>query len=120
MHFEDMSKDIRAASAALTKVADTIDAALAARQSRAANGTPPAPAPAQRNETPSGRHDNPTCPFGRNKGLPLAELSDRDLEWIGGALQESLDDPEKRVYARKNAADLENVRREQYRRRGDA
>ncbi len=118
MHFEDISRDIRAAEAALRKLGDTIDAAIAARQSRPpAAPAAAAPPPRAHADSPSGRHDSPVAAFGRNKGLPLTELDDKDLEWLAGALQTSIDDPSKRAYIRKNSADLENVRREQADRR---
>ena len=99
---------------ACTRLADAIDA----RAQRPA-GPPPAPTAPAPIGGPSSRHDSPTASFGRCKGLPLTELDDKDLTWLGDALQRSISDPSKSAYAGKNARDLENIRQEQ-RRRVDA
>lgn len=41
-------------------------------------------------------------PFGRAKGMDVTEASDDDLRWISGALQTSIDNPEKERWRQGN------------------
>lgn len=51
-------------------------------------------------------------PFGRSKGTPLEEAARPDLEWLEGAIQASVDDPEKERFRAKNVELLEAIRAE--------
>jgi hypothetical protein len=45
-----------------------------------------------------GRYDVATVPFGKWKGLPLAEIEAGQLRWLESALRTSIDDPSKSAY----------------------
>lgn len=55
-------------------------------------------------------------PFGRDKGKPLADCSDKDLQWLAGALRRSLEDEAKARYRDANTRDLSAVEAEMQRR----
>ena len=113
MHFEDISRDIRAAEAALRKLGDTIDAAIAARSH----------APPRRLQRPPRRLAlTPIRPGAsrfasgrvRSQQGPAAHGARRQGSRVARGRTPDVDRrPEKRAYIRKNSADLENVRREQ-------
>jgi len=71
--------------------------------------TTPAPSPAVQRRAPE---DEPRAPFGRQKGDPLAVLEMKDLRWLEGALERSIQDPEKTRWRAKNEKDLASVRGE--------
>jgi hypothetical protein len=92
--------------------------ALALRCRAQAGESAPQSAPPPRSASPTParpppRGGGPVCKFGRNQGVPLAELSDSDLTWLGDALARSVTDPAKSAYRAKNIEDLEDVRAEQ-------
>lgn len=41
-------------------------------------------------------------PFGRSRGLPIEEATKGDLQWVSGALRESIADPAKARWAPQN------------------
>lgn len=55
-------------------------------------------------------------PFGRDKGKPLADCTDRDLQWLAGALRRSIEDESKARYLDANTRDLSAVEAEMGRR----
>lgn len=75
---------------------------------------------AQHRETPkprpTGVADHRTTeaviPFGRSKGKPINEASTRDLEWVLGALEKSIDDPAKARWRDSNQATADAIRDE--------
>lgn len=84
---------------------------------------PPTPPPARQSPPPqrgsAPRQDSssePVCRFGNQKGVPLSQLSDGDLEWYVAALQKSVDDPSKAKYRSYNERDLRAAHDEQDRR----
>jgi hypothetical protein len=112
MHYENLGLLAREVSLALAKLADAIDAGRLPAPSPAppaASTNQPHPPVAAR---PGERHDLPVAPFGKSKGIPLAEIDDAQLRWLAGALQTSVDDPSKATYRAKNSRDLESVRAE--------
>jgi hypothetical protein len=56
--------------------------------------------------------DGPVIPFGRSKGLPITKADAKDLQWVLGALQKSIDDPEKARWRDSNEALAEAIRSE--------
>jgi len=54
----------------------------------------------------------PVVPFGRSKGTPITKANERDLQWVLGALQKSIDDPEKARWRESNEALAEAIRSE--------
>ena len=56
--------------------------------------------------------DGPCLPFGRSKGLPITKATTADLKWVLGALQKSIDDPEKARWRDSNEALAEAIRNE--------
>jgi hypothetical protein len=56
--------------------------------------------------------DGPRIPFGRSKNLPIAKADAKDLQWVLGALQKSIDDPEKARWRESNEALAEAIRSE--------
>ena len=63
----------------------------------------------QRAATGDGGH---VLPFGRSKGLPITKATPADLQWVLGALQKSIDDPEKARWRDSNEALAEAIRNE--------
>lgn len=53
-----------------------------------------------------------TLPFGRSKGVKLAEADTRDLRWTAGVLRESIDDEAKAKWRDDNEALLAAIERE--------
>jgi hypothetical protein len=53
-----------------------------------------------------------TLPFGRAKGVKLAEADTRDLRWTAGVVRESIDDPAKERWRAQNVELLEAIDRE--------
>jgi hypothetical protein len=76
----------------------------------------PSPAPTAGGLGPSGV----VMKFGKGKGTPIEQASDRDLEWYGDAIAKSVDDPEKSRYREGNERELAAVRAEVARRAGGA
>lgn len=60
--------------------------------------------------------DDPIAPFGRSKGKPLSVIPRSDLEWLAGALEESIANPEKSRWVEANQLQLEVVKAELARR----
>lgn len=60
--------------------------------------------------------DTITVPFGKNRGEPITEVSDRSLQWLAEAVKKSVDDPAKSKWKTKNQALLDALRAE-YKRR---
>lgn len=58
----------------------------------------------------------PTWPFGEKKGRPLRECTKRDLEWLVGVTEASLEDPTKAKFRDSNLERLEHLRAELRRR----
>jgi hypothetical protein len=56
--------------------------------------------------------DGPQIPFGKSKGTPITKADERDLKWVLGALQKSIDDPEKARWRESNEALAEAIRSE--------
>lgn len=52
------------------------------------------------------------CPFGRNKGVPIEELNDRDLAFLLNKAEEDQENPEKAKWKEKNRPYLEALRKE--------
>ena len=56
-------------------------------------------------------------PFGKGiKGKPISDISDKDLDYLAGALKKSMADPEKKRWAKRNEQQLEACR-DEYKRR---
>lgn len=51
-------------------------------------------------------------PFGRTRGTPIGEAETKDLEYIVGALRETLDEPEKARFRAKNEELIAAIERE--------
>lgn len=51
-------------------------------------------------------------PFGRTKGLPIEEAETKDLQWLAGAMRESIADPAKEKWAPKNRELLDAIEHE--------
>ena len=79
------------------------DAALAYAAARGG------PKPQRAATTGDGGH---VLPFGRSKGLPITKATPADLQWVLGALQKSIDDPEKARWRESNEALAEAIRSE--------
>lgn len=62
--------------------------------------------------------DVPTVQFGKNKGTPINELSDKSLQWYLDAARENVADPSKVKWRAKESAWLNSLTREQDRRAG--
>jgi hypothetical protein len=101
---------LREAARALSAAADELD--LEARAEAASAPAPRAPAPASR-PAPRPAASDVLVPFGRDAGRPLTEVDDKALVWLAGAVQKSIDDPERAQYRRKNIDLLAAVRAEQ-------
>lgn len=56
------------------------------------------------------------APFGQQKGKPLTELTDDNLDWLANAVKKSIADPEKAKFKAKNQSLLDACR-EEYKRR---
>jgi len=57
------------------------------------------------------------APFGKQKGKPLSELNDENLQWLAEAVKKSVEDPTKEKWKAKNQALVEACREEYKRRR---
>lgn len=62
--------------------------------------------------------DVPTVQFGKNKGTPINELSDKSLQWYLDAARANVADPSKAKWRAKESAWLNSLIREQDRRAG--
>jgi hypothetical protein len=51
-------------------------------------------------------------PFGRKKGQPIAGCDLENLEWYRGAIQRSVDDPQRANFREKNQAVLDAIEAE--------
>ena len=51
-------------------------------------------------------------PFGRTKGTPIEEAETKDLQWLAGAMRESIADPAKERFAPKNRELLDAIEHE--------
>jgi hypothetical protein len=119
-----------AATAALkAKVMQIVDVPSAAPKSA---GPPPSEAMSFEEPPPPGDDDAPPgmradttpaaplevvrVPFGKNKGKPVNDASDRDLDFLERYAAEALEDPDKQKYAAGNTRLLEAVRAEKARR----
>jgi hypothetical protein len=51
-------------------------------------------------------------PFGRSKGMPIEESDTKDLQWLAGAMRESIADPAKEKWAPKNRELLDAIEHE--------
>lgn len=51
-------------------------------------------------------------PFGRSKGTPIEEADTKDLQWLAGAMRESIADPAKEKWAPKNRELLDAIETE--------
>ena len=51
-------------------------------------------------------------PFGRSKGTPISQATEKDLEWVADALVRSIADPAKERWKRGNEALLEAIQDE--------
>ncbi len=51
-------------------------------------------------------------PFGRSKNTPISAAETKDLEWVAGALQKSIDDPAKERWADGNRQLLQAIESE--------
>lgn len=51
-------------------------------------------------------------PFGRSKGTPIEEADTKDLQWLAGAMRESIADPAKEKWAPKNRELLDAIEHE--------
>ena len=51
-------------------------------------------------------------PFGRSKGTPIEEADTKDLQWLAGAMRESIADPAKEKWAAKNRELLDAIEHE--------
>lgn len=60
------------------------------------------------NAPPLGSNDSSdfVVRFGRSKGKRISECDTADLQWLAGAMQRSIDDPEKQRFAEQNRSDL--------------
>lgn len=58
------------------------------------------------------------APFGRSRGKKLTEMPDDDLKWLADKIKESVEDPEKAKWRKKNEQLLAALR-EEYKRRGN-
>lgn len=50
--------------------------------------------------------------FGKSKGTPIEEATDRDLQWVSEAIAKSVDDPEKARFREQNERELAAIRAE--------
>lgn len=71
---------------------------------------------AARTQSYAGPKSGVVLPFGQSKGLDVTEAKTNDLEWISGALQTSIDNPDKERWRQSNetlkaAVDAEIARR---------
>lgn len=57
-----------------------------------------------------------TAPFGKQKGVPITELTDGNLKWLAEAVKKSVNDPEKAKWKSKNETLLQALR-DEYKRR---
>jgi len=62
--------------------------------------------------------DVPTVQFGKNKGTPINELSDKSLQWYLDVARENVADPSKAKWKAKESVWLNSLTREQDRRAG--
>jgi hypothetical protein len=53
-----------------------------------------------------------TIPFGRSKGTRVVDAETKDLQWVAGALKQSLADPAKERFAPANRALLDAIEHE--------
>lgn len=88
--------------------ADEVAGALAkqAVDAKPANGTRKAPA---KKAAPSNGRSGVTVPFGRNKGKPIEDVDDRDLEYLIAAAEKTLADSSKARFH-----DTERIRLDAY------
>ncbi len=75
-------------------------------------------APQQQAEQPAAQNggpkkDAPVFKFGNDKGLPLCDAGDEDLDWYVKALRKSVKDPNKAQYKAQNQKDLDDAIAEQ-------
>ncbi len=71
---------------------------------------------AQRTQSYSGPRSGAVVPFGKTKGRPIEDESDKGLAYLSDAMQRSIDDPSKERWAESNrtlkaAVDAEIARR---------
>jgi len=87
---------------------------------KAASIPMPAPShgqtPPRGSQGPTAGQGEPVVAFGRNKGMPLSQLSKDELGWYLNALKQSVADPEKAQWKAQNEARLEEARMEVRRR----
>lgn len=69
-------------------------------------------------QKPTSTDDGPVCRFGQQKGEPLINLSDEDLDWYAGAVKKGVDDPAKAKFRADNEAHYREVCAERDRRNG--
>lgn len=74
-------------------------------------------APASRPARPKSSPNGAVVRFGRTKGQPLEEISDKELQWYADALAASIEHPDKQRWRRENESELETVHAEMERRR---
>lgn len=65
---------------------------------------------------PAQQASPPVFPFGDNKGKPLREVSEKDLEWLLGRLGRLVDDPAAEKYRARNLRLVDEARAELERR----
>lgn len=60
----------------------------------------------------AGARSGQVVPFGRDKGTPIEEAETKSLQWLAGAMRESIADPAKERFAPKNRALLDAIEAE--------
>jgi hypothetical protein len=85
---------------------EAVLAYFSARQAAGAGGSP------SRGASSGKGRSGQVVPFGRTKGLPLEEAETKDLQWLAGAMRESIADPSKEQWAAKNRVLLDAIEAE--------
>jgi hypothetical protein len=87
----------------------------AAKQWAEASGAPaprPAASGAMKGTNGNTLRSGQVVPFGRTKGTPIEEAETKDLQWLAGAMRESIADPSKERFAPKNRELLDAIEHE--------
>jgi hypothetical protein len=84
----------------------------AAKAWAAASGAPSAAPKAVKGTNGNTLRSGQVVPFGRTKGTPIEEADTKDLQWLAGAMRESIADPAKERFAPKNRELLDAIEAE--------
>lgn len=93
--------------AALSQAAK--DWALANGFVQAVGGAPASPSVPVKGTNGGTLRSGQVVPFGRDKGVPIEEADTKSLQWLAGAMRESIADPSKEKWAAKNRQLLDAI-----------